>query len=70
MSNITLRENIERRAREIGNELCRKAHPDYHDSLICVGPGSGQGFSPPCDEHLKEGLRRARAEARQRSRDQ
>lgn len=38
--------------RNLADSRCRKAHPDFHDSLICVGPGSSRGFSPPCSDCL------------------
>jgi hypothetical protein len=39
--------------RQLANSRCKAKHPDYYDSLICVGPNSG-GFGPPCDNCIKE----------------
>ena len=41
-------EELERHIRNLADSRCRAKHPDYYNSLICVGPGSAQGFSPPC----------------------
>lgn len=38
----------------LADSRCNTKHPDYYDSLICVGPGSAHGFSPPCDECCAE----------------
>lgn len=40
--------------RELADSRCRNKHPDYYDSLICVGPGSENGFGPPCDGCVRE----------------
>lgn len=40
--------------RRIAVSRCKAKHRGTHDELICVGPGSEKGFSPPCDECLSE----------------
>lgn len=47
-------EELSKHLRNLADACCRSKHPDYHDSLICVGPGSEKGFGPPCDECLAE----------------
>ena len=42
-----------RHLRNLADSRCRKKHPDYHQSLICVGPGSARS-GPPCDACLEE----------------
>lgn len=39
--------------RNLAESRCRAKHPDYYDSLICVGPNSS-GFGPPCDDCIRE----------------
>lgn len=58
--------------RRLADSRCRRKHIDHYDSLICVGPGSKQGFGPPCDECLAETeheyeLKRAKAHGRELS---
>lgn len=48
------REQSRSRIRKLAYNKCKKKHPDYYDSIICVGPGSGRGFGPPCDECINE----------------
>lgn len=50
---MTPKQKIDRdQIRRLARSRCKVEHPDFHDSLICVGPGSGKGFGPPCDECL------------------
>lgn len=44
----------EAHVRSEAGRRCKAKHPDYYDSLICVGPGSEIGFCPPCHECLVE----------------
>jgi hypothetical protein len=62
------RSAAEQRVRRLADEICIKKHRDYHDSLICVGPGSGRGFSPPCDECIQEA--RTKLKRRQKAKSQ
>lgn len=39
--------------RNLADSRCKNKHPDYYDSLICVGPNPS-GFGPPCDGCVEE----------------
>ena len=49
--------------RNLATPHCKNKHPDYFESLICIGPGS-ERFGPPCDGCVEE--KRLELEAKQR----
>jgi hypothetical protein len=65
-------EELRLHIRRLADSRCKAKHPDYYDSLICVGPGSTHGLGPPCDgcvaevEHELE-AKRAKAHGRELS---
>jgi len=47
-------EHLRADLKKLADARCKRKHRDYYESLVCVGPGSGKGFGPPCDECLAE----------------
>lgn len=54
----------EEHVRSEADRRCKEKHPDIYDAEICVGPGSKDGFGPPCDKCLAK----TRAELEQKRR--
>ena len=67
-----IREELRQHIRNLAKSRCRAKHPNSYDSLICVGPGSKHGFSPPCSGCLAEAtseyeMKRSKAHGRELS---
>jgi len=61
---MTKKQLLQSHLRGLADRRCKRKHRDYYDSLICVGPGSGKGFGPPCDECIAEVEREQRVKRR------